>query len=117
MPDLNSLIRSLKASDSMIGREKQSMLNSVGKKLADEIKANTPVDTGNLKDSISHQVEGDTISIGSDVEYACYVDQGHGTRGGGFVPGRNMFTKAMLKADAFVDPEARSFISKINLLG
>jgi hypothetical protein len=117
MPDLNALIRSLKASQEKVGREKQAFMNNVGKQMADEVKRNTPVDTGNLRDSIHHEISGDTISITTDVVYAPYVDKGHATKGGTFVPGRHMFTKAMLKADAVVDPEVKRFLSKINLLG
>lgn len=36
-----------------------------------------PVDTGNLRNSITHQMEGsDTVVIGTAVEYAPYVELG-----------------------------------------
>lgn len=35
-----------------------------------------PVDTGRLRSSITHQVEGDTAYIGTNVEYAAYVEYG-----------------------------------------
>lgn len=35
-----------------------------------------PVDTGRLKNSIQHDVKGYTARIGSDVEYAGYVEFG-----------------------------------------
>ena len=37
----------------------------------------TPVDTGRLRNSISHKVIGDTAYIGTNVEYAPYVEFGH----------------------------------------
>ena len=36
----------------------------------------TPVATGNLRNSISHQVEGHTVYIGTAVEYGKYVELG-----------------------------------------
>lgn len=35
-----------------------------------------PVDTGNLRNSLTHQVNGDTVEIGTGVEYAGYVELG-----------------------------------------
>lgn len=35
-----------------------------------------PVDTGRLRNSISHAVEGDFAYIGTNVEYAPYVEMG-----------------------------------------
>lgn len=37
---------------------------------------NSPVDTGRLRASITHAVEGDTVYIGTNVEYAAYVEMG-----------------------------------------
>lgn len=42
--------------------------------------ANTPVDTGNLRDSITYDAEGDKAVVGSNVDYALAVelrDMGH----------------------------------------
>ena len=41
-------------------------------------KQKVPVDTGNLKNSITHTVDGDTAYIGTNVEYAVYVEMGTG---------------------------------------
>ena len=38
----------------------------------------TPVDTGNLRNSISHKVQKDTMYVGTNVEYAPYVEFGTG---------------------------------------
>lgn len=35
-----------------------------------------PVDTGRLRNSITHAVDGDTAYIGTNVEYAPYVEMG-----------------------------------------
>jgi HK97 gp10 family phage protein len=36
----------------------------------------TPVDTGRLRNSISHEVDGQDVYIGTNVEYAPYVEMG-----------------------------------------
>ena len=43
-----------------------------------------PVDTGNLRNSITHKVSGDAVYIGTNNEYAAYVELGTGkyTEGG-----------------------------------
>lgn len=38
----------------------------------------TPVDTGNLRNSITHKVVDDTVYIGTNNEYATYVELGTG---------------------------------------
>ena len=35
-----------------------------------------PVDTGRLRNSITHAISGNTVNIGSNVEYAAYVELG-----------------------------------------
>lgn len=50
-------------------------------------KLRCPVDTGNLRNSITHQMEGDrTVVIGTPVEYAPYVELGHHQQPGRYVP-------------------------------
>ena len=117
MLDLNSLITSLEASKEDVEARKQEMLVNVGSKMADKVKRYTPVDTGNLQNSIHHEIESDSVvNIVSPVEYAPYVDQGHAS-GDTFVPGSHMFDKAFLEAETVLDYEADRFIRKINLLG
>jgi hypothetical protein len=45
-------------------------LNSCGLALQADSAQNAPVDTGNLKNSISYKVEGDSVQCGSQVKYA-----------------------------------------------
>ena len=44
-----------------------------------------PVDTGNLRNSISHETDDDTVYVGTNVEYAPYIEFGTGkfAEGGG----------------------------------
>ena len=53
--------------------------------------------TGRLKGSITSRVEGDTAVVGSDVEYAVFVHEGHKTRSGSRRAGRP-FLKAGLQS-------------------
>lgn len=44
----------------------------------DEITDLDAVDTGRLRGSISHQVDGDSVEVGTNVDYAVYVHEGTG---------------------------------------
>lgn len=43
----------------------------------DDAKRLVPVDTGHLRESLSSEINGDTARIGSDLNYALYVEEGH----------------------------------------
>lgn len=45
-----------------------------------------PVDTGRLRASISYDTDDDTMYLGTNVEYAPYVELGHAQEVGRFVP-------------------------------
>ena len=74
--------------------------------LVRETRQRTPVDTGNLRDSWKRSGvlrEGDTykVSITNDArnpkygtEYATYVEYGHNSTSGNWVPGRFMLTES-----------------------
>lgn len=44
------------------------------------------VDTGNLRNSITHEVSGDEVYVGTNVEYGQYVEFGHTQEVGRYVP-------------------------------
>lgn len=44
----------------------------------DEITDLGAVDTGRLRSSITHQVDGDSVEVGTNVDYAVYVHEGTG---------------------------------------
>lgn len=76
------------------------VMRKLSSTLLKEIRQRTPVDTGKLQASINAEIVGDTIIVGSDVNYAPFVEFGHFTVAGTFVPGRFMFrdgTQAALK--------------------
>lgn len=54
-------------------------LEAIGLTAEGHAKKNTPVDTGRLRNSIGHAVEDKAAYIGSNVEYAPYVELGSPT--------------------------------------
>jgi len=61
-----------KMTDEAIGRA----LEKVGMTAESYAKMNAPVDTGRLRNSIAHEVDGSTVYIGSNVEYAVTQEVG-----------------------------------------
>ena len=57
-------------------------LEAIGLTAEGHAKKNTPVDTGRLRNSISHAVEDKAAYIGTNVEYAPYVELGSRGRDG-----------------------------------
>ena len=53
-------------------------LTKAGLLVEREARMNCPVNTGNLRSSITSEVEGNTATIGTNVEYAPYVEFGTG---------------------------------------
>lgn len=51
-------------------------LNELGETAVEEIKKETPVQTGNLKDNNYHDIKDDALFVYNTVEYAPYVEQG-----------------------------------------
>ena len=115
MLDLQDMINSLRNSKELIGSEKTSLLNNIGSQLSNKVKQYTPVDTGQLRNSIHHTIADDAVSITTNVEYAPYVDLGH-VSGDRFINGRHMFNRAFLQADELIDPEINQFLNKIKIL-
>ena len=64
-------------------------LEIIGGKAESYAKKLCPVDTGRLRNSITHQqFDDNTEVIGTNVEYAPFVELGHHTTGGNFVSGK-----------------------------
>ena len=72
----------------LVKKNKERALEAVGAQaegdVKDEITDLDAVDTGRLRSSIAHQVYGDSVEVGTDVDYAVYVHEGTGrnTAGG-----------------------------------
>lgn len=68
---------------------KAKALEMIGGKAESYAKRLCPVDTGNLRNSITHeQYDESTEVIGTNVEYAPYVELPHHTSAGTLVPGQ-----------------------------
>ena len=66
--------------------KKAEALEIIGGKAESYAKKLCPVDTGNLRNSITHhQRDADTEVLGTTVKYAPYVEMGHRTVSGGHV--------------------------------
>ena len=61
---------------SALEKGKRNALTAIGATAETYAKKATPVDTGRLRNSISHTVDGEAVYIGSNVEYAPYVELG-----------------------------------------
>ncbi len=59
----------------------QVALGEAGELVRKDAVMNCPVDTGRLRQSITSHVEGNSAIIGSNVEYAPYVEFGTGSKG------------------------------------
>lgn len=64
---------------SALKRAKKRGLEAIGLTAEGYTKKDTPVDTGRLRNSISHATDGEAAYIGTNVEYAPYVELGSPT--------------------------------------
>ena len=67
---------------SAMGKAIERGLEAIGLTAEGHAKKETPVDTGRLRNSISHAVEDRAAYIGTNVEYAPYVELGARGRNG-----------------------------------
>lgn len=59
-----------------ITKAKRNALEAIGATAETHAKSLTPVDTGRLRNSITHTADDDAAYIGTNVEYASYVELG-----------------------------------------
>jgi len=70
-------------------KARNKALEKIGGKAESYAKKICPVKTGRLRNSITHQQYDDSTEVvGTNVEYAPYVELGHHTSGGTFVAGK-----------------------------
>lgn len=62
-----------------LAKAKQNGLTAIGMVAETYAKDITPVDTGRLRNSITHEVDENAAYIGTNVEYAPYVEMGSST--------------------------------------
>jgi phage gpG-like protein len=68
---------------------KDNLTNTI-LKIETKAKQSTVVDTGRLRASITHSISDTFASVGTNVEYAPFIEYGHLSRGQSFVPPRHM---------------------------
>lgn len=55
----------------------EAAVEKIGMQAERNVMMLAPVDTGRLRGSISHAASGDTVHVGTNTEYAPYVEMGH----------------------------------------
>lgn len=85
-----------------IDSKTDKILSKVGKIVYNDVKLNTPVDTGRLRRSWRIKRDIDTVTISNNTEYAKHVEYGHRTRKSvkgnatvKMIPGRFMLRNAV----------------------
>jgi HK97 gp10 family phage protein len=64
--------------------------------IAADAKERAPVDTGFLRDSITSELESPLVAeVRAEADYALYVEEGHHTSAGSFVPAQPFLTPAV----------------------
>lgn len=70
-----------------ISKAQAQALEVIGGTAEGYCKNNCPVQTGTLRNSIAHEPRGDNaVAIGTDMDYAPYVEYGHNQEPGRYVP-------------------------------
>lgn len=87
---------------------KKRALEIMGGKAESYAKQLCPVDTGNLRNSITHQqLDEDTEIVATNVEYAPYVELGHHQEPGRYVPAiKKRLVRDWVPGKPFIRPAA-----------
>lgn len=89
---IDKILKSLSDLDKVkIPKALSDGLDGASKFVLSTMRSNTPVDTGNLKDSERIVRSTNRAEIGPDTsmaDYAYYVERGHHSRSGSWVPGQ-----------------------------
>ena len=100
---------------SAIEQATRRALEIIGGKAETYAKQLCPVDTGNLRNSITHrQVDAQTEAVGTNVEYAPFVELGHHTASGGKVDGRPYLRPAAENHGPEYTEVIKSELAKVN---
>lgn len=97
----------------------EDFLNEVGEDWLSDTKANTPVDSGELRRSMTFEGAKKSagrfeIAVSNNLDYAEHVEYGHRTRGGkGYVPGVHMMRDGQKDAEQTISKELGSLISEV----
>lgn len=105
MAQILNLDRLLSKFDNLQNIDLEGPLTKACLLVENDAKKRCPVDTGQLRQSITHEVEGNTGVIGTNVEYAPYVEYGTGKYASGPYEGKGRQTPW-----AFIDPKTGDLI-------
>lgn len=101
----------IKATDEAI----YDALKTIGDKAADYAAALAPVDTSNLKNSMDSEVDisEKAVYVGTEVEYAPYVEFGHHQEVGRYVPAIGArLVKEFVPAQPFLKPAIQNHLDE-----
>lgn len=90
-------------------------LDIIGNKAADFAAALAPVDTGNLKNSMTSEVSQSekAVYVGTAVEYAPYVEFGHHQEVGRYVPAiEKRLVREFVPAKPFLKPAIQNHLDE-----
>lgn len=99
-------------------REMAQLLDLNTNRMVADIKRNTPVDTGLLRNSferteIQGNEQGFQTEVSTNLEYAPYIEYGHRMKGGGFVKGHFMVYEAEKRIQKRIDQDVRNLVIKL----
>lgn len=108
--EVNNIDEVLEGLDEKIERA----LELIGAQVENYAIAICPTDTGRLKNSITHALDpdGQSVHIGSNVEYAAYVECGHHTPSGKFVEPQPYLEPAVMDHVSEYEDIAREQLSQ-----
>lgn len=94
--------------------EAEKELKQIATGLVADIKLNTPVETGTLKRSWKvGKVKDGTVEVGTNVEYAPYVEYGYKHESGGFVLGQHMVEKSVKQLEERLPDELERWLQQM----
>lgn len=100
---------------SALNQQLQAGLETVGLQAEAYAKLKCAVDTGRLRNSITHDVQSsdNTVYVGTNVEYAAYVEYGHHQTPGRYVPqiGKRL-KRSFVPAQPFLRPALSDHIEE-----
>ena len=122
--DLDDLLNDLQESIKYIEQETPKLRKDLGQIAVKNIKRLTPTKTGKLVNSIQANIQGETVVIDSDCDYADDVEFGHMQEARyvpeidrmlepKFIKGSHMFENGMLRAEKELDKRVEKFVDNI----
>lgn len=87
-----------------IAADVRDLFSKLVGEVLEDAQAMVPVDTGDLLASLSSEIRGDTARIGSELNYALYVEEGHRVAYKDPKTGETVFTGDIVPPQPFLRP-------------